>query len=125
MLEATLDNFSYWNLVWTLSLFPFLGISFLFLVEKWLLSSPNNLPWMGDKTGFFPRISACLRDRGGSVSGLKAGYSKVSSSFSFLSCCLEAAPNVHSSAAMGNSLLNRIYSSDQRLWYPENIFVGS
>jgi len=82
MLETTFENFSYWNSIWALSLSPILAIAFLFWVEKWILSLPNTLPWMGERTGFFPRISACLRDRKESVSGLKAGYSTVSLSFS-------------------------------------------
>ena len=82
MLETTFDDFCYWRPVWMLSLFPFLGIAFLFFVEKWLLSSPNTIPWVGEKTVLFPRISACLRDKKNSVSGLKAGYFTVSSSFS-------------------------------------------
>jgi len=82
MLETAFDSFSYWNPIWALSLSPILAITFLFWVEKWLLSSPNNLPWMGERSGFFPRISACLRDKNESVSGLNAGYSTVSFSFS-------------------------------------------
>ncbi|OXV06042.1 hypothetical protein Egran_06192 [Elaphomyces granulatus] len=83
MLETAFDSFSYWNPIWALSLSPILAITFLFWVEKWLLSSPNTLPWMGERSGFFPRISACLRDKNESVPGLKAGYSTFGSKGKF------------------------------------------
>ena len=77
--DDMLDIISLWDPKWILSLSPLLGISFLFLVEKWLLSAPKSLPWwLGENKGFLPRISACLRDWKQSVPGLKAGYSRVS-----------------------------------------------
>jgi len=83
MPETVFDSFSYWNPIWALSLSPILAITFLLWVEKWLLSSPNNLPWVGERSGFFPRISACLRDKNESVSGLSAGYSTFGSKGKF------------------------------------------
>ncbi|PGH19459.1 hypothetical protein AJ80_03960 [Polytolypa hystricis UAMH7299] len=81
--ETAFYSFTSWDPVWVLSISSSLVITFLFLVEKWLLSPSGALPWIGEKPGLFPRISACLRGEKEGLPGLRAAYTRFGSKGKF------------------------------------------